>query len=60
MEQENKSLKMELKKQEEALSLLIGAVRSNGKLDKYRVQAERILHSGANESNVRKEEEREE
>lgn len=30
MEQENKSLKMELKRKEEALSLLIGAVRTNG------------------------------
>lgn len=47
---------MELKKKEEALSLLIGAVRTNGKMDKYRVQAERILHGGVNESNVRKEE----
>jgi hypothetical protein len=35
----------------------MGAVRSNGngKLDKYRVQAERILHGGS-ESNVRREE----
>jgi hypothetical protein len=34
---------MELKKNQEAISLLMGAVRSNGKLEKFRVQAEKIL-----------------
>jgi 5-hydroxyisourate hydrolase-like protein (transthyretin family) len=60
MEQENKSLRMELRRKEEALSLLIGAVRTNGngKLEKYRMQAERILHG--QESMRLKEEEREE
>jgi hypothetical protein len=41
-----------LKKSQEALSLLIGAVRSNVKLDKYRVQAEKILGAGMQESVV--------
>ena len=45
MENENKLLKSELKKSQEAISLLIGAVRSNPKLDKFRVQAEKILHN---------------
>lgn len=35
-----------MKKNQEAISLLIGAVRSNAKFDKFRVQAEKILHSG--------------
>lgn len=45
METENQKLKSELKKNQEAISLLIGAVRSNPKLDKFRVQAEKILHN---------------
>lgn len=57
VEEENKSLKVELKKNQEALSLLLGAVRSNGKMDKYRVQAERILH-GMEESRGRAGEQR--
>jgi hypothetical protein len=36
-----------LKKNQEAISLLIGAVRSNAKFDKFRVQAERILHGAS-------------
>ena len=43
VEQENNSLKVQLKKNQEAISLLMGAVRSNGKLQKFRAQAERIL-----------------
>lgn len=35
---------MELKKNQEAISLLMGAVSSNGKLDKFRAQAEKILN----------------
>jgi hypothetical protein len=41
-------LKSELKKSQEAISLLIGAVRSNPKLDKFRVQAEKILLNAEN------------
>ena len=44
LEQENKQLKSDLKKSQEAISLLIGAVRSNHRLDKFRVEAEKILH----------------
>lgn len=36
-----------MKKNQEAISLLIGAVRSNAKFDKFRVQAERILHGAS-------------
>ena len=32
VEEENNSLKVELRKNQEAISLLMGAVRSNGKL----------------------------
>jgi hypothetical protein len=45
-------LKSELKKSQEAISLLIGAVRSNPKLDKFRVQAEKILHNAENNSKI--------
>lgn len=48
MQNENRILKSELKKSQEAISLLIGAVRSNPKLDKFRVRAEKILHSHEN------------
>jgi hypothetical protein len=52
---------MELKKSQEAVSLLMGAVRSNGKLDKYRQQAEKILSGNLQGSVVsRKEEEKKE
>ena len=43
VEQQNNVLKTELKKNQEALSLLMGAMKSNVKLDKFRVQAEKIL-----------------
>ena len=52
---------MELKKNQEAISLLMGAVKSNGKLEKFRAQAEKIL-TGNMQSSIasRKEEEKKE
>ena len=39
---------MELKKNQEAVSLLMGAMRSNVKLDRFRAQAEKILSTNNN------------
>lgn len=51
---------MELKKNQEAVSLLMGALRSNVKLDKFRVQAEKILSNNQMQASMasRKEEEK--
>jgi hypothetical protein len=62
VEYENNSLKVELKKNQEAISLLLGALRSNTKLDKYRIQAERILAGNNMQASMasKKEEEKKE
>ena len=57
VEQQNNVLKTELKKNQEALSLLMGAMKSNVKLDKFRVQAEKILTGNMQASMASKKEE---
>lgn len=44
VEAENRRLKEELKRSQEAINLMLGVLKSNPKLEKFRMQAEKILH----------------